>query len=606
MPVVKMPNGDQVSFPDEMPKEQIRDLIASKFPDAVPKPESKGTYRGMILPYEHNMDTGDVSLAMPRLLQGLIDSGTQAVTAPGRAYRGELQVMGPDGNVSPEAIEEGVNFAAWMSPAAPGAAVPSGYVRVAPQPKPLTEGQKVAQAGDRLGVQLPRAVTSDSTAAQQMGKITSNVPLAGTPLRRASEKAVEQLDDAARGVQSRLGTGDRAVAGASVREGVEAYSKGTLGARIGQLEDDVAKAVNPEVLTPLAKTRQLAAQIAAGRKEGALAGEGKAVSLVSDAIARDGMTFNGIRTLRTSIREMLDNPSLIPADISKTELKRVYTALTDDLRAAAQNAGGKEGLAKFELANRTEALIARDREALQRIMGRNSSDEKIADNLLAMAGNTSRANIKDLMLAKKAVSKETWDELSSAALAKMGRDAEGNFTPDRFLTAWGKMNPSGKKLMFSGEVGKSLDDIATVSSRFKRLNQFANPSGTGQTGIGAAYLSGMFLDPTTVIGSIVGTNALARYMARPQVVKEVASYSKAYELAARAPSATTQKHLAERARALALVVANDNPSLAAQMQSSLAGVKKVAGQDEGVGGEGAEIDQNGQTSRPRQLAPNET
>jgi hypothetical protein len=605
MPVVKMPNGDQVSFPDEMPKEQIRDLIASKFPESVPKPESKGTYRGQILPYEHNMDTGEVSFAVPRLIQGLYDSAARAVTAPGRAYRGELQVMGPDGNVSPEAIEEGVNFAAWMSPAAPGSAVAKG-ARVAPQPKPLTEGQKVAHAGERLGVQLPRAVTSDSVAAQQMGKITSNVPLAGTPLRKASEKAVEQLDDAARGVQSRLGTGERAVAGASVREGVEAYAKGTLGGRIAQLEDDVAKAVNPDVITPLTKTRQLAAQITAGRKEGALAGEGKAVSLVSDAISREGMTFNGIRTLRTSIREMLDNPSLIPADISKAELKRVYSSLTDDLRAAAQNAGGKEGLAKFDLANRTEALIARDREALQRIMGRNASDEKIADNLLAMAGNTSRANIKDLMLAKKAVSKETWDELSSAALAKMGRDAEGNFTPDRFLTAWGKMNPSSKKLLFPGEVGKSLDDIATVSSRFKRLNQFANPSGTGQTGIGAAYLSGMFLDPTTVIGSIVGTNALARYMARPQVVKEVASYSKAYELAARMPSPAAQKHLAERARSLALVVANDNPTLAAQMQSSLAGVKKVAGQDEGVGGEGAEIDQGGKPYRPRQLAPFET
>jgi hypothetical protein len=32
MPIVKMPNGDQVSFPDDMPKEQIRDMIAKKFP----------------------------------------------------------------------------------------------------------------------------------------------------------------------------------------------------------------------------------------------------------------------------------------------------------------------------------------------------------------------------------------------------------------------------------------------------------------------------------------------------------------------------------------------------------------------------------------------
>lgn len=42
MPIVTMPDGTNVQFPDEMPKEQIRDLIATKFPDAVPqaKPEA--------------------------------------------------------------------------------------------------------------------------------------------------------------------------------------------------------------------------------------------------------------------------------------------------------------------------------------------------------------------------------------------------------------------------------------------------------------------------------------------------------------------------------------------------------------------------------------
>lgn len=41
MPVVKMPDGTQVRFPDDMPREQIRDMIASKFPDAVPRAESQ-------------------------------------------------------------------------------------------------------------------------------------------------------------------------------------------------------------------------------------------------------------------------------------------------------------------------------------------------------------------------------------------------------------------------------------------------------------------------------------------------------------------------------------------------------------------------------------
>lgn len=40
MPIVKMPDGTQVSFPDEMPREQIRDMIAKKFPEVAPKPQA--------------------------------------------------------------------------------------------------------------------------------------------------------------------------------------------------------------------------------------------------------------------------------------------------------------------------------------------------------------------------------------------------------------------------------------------------------------------------------------------------------------------------------------------------------------------------------------
>lgn len=605
MVVVKMPNGDQVSFPDAMPKEQIRDLISSKFPDAVPHKESKGSYRGTILPYEKNLDTGETSWAIPGLLSGMFESGKSALTAPGRAMSGELPVMGPDGNVTQQAIGEGVNFASWATPSSPA----SGLIQKASPAVPeriLSEGDQVARAAGRIGVDLPRAVSSDSMPMQQMGKIISSMPIGGNPLKKASQAAISQIDDAAMGVQKALGSGDRSLAGAAMREGVSDYSKNVLGGKIAQLEGDVAKAMNQQTMTPLNKTREIVANIVKNRQAGALAGEGKAASLVSDAIKREGMTFDGIRTLRTSIREMLDNPSLIPSDISQSELKRIYTSLSDDLRSAAANSGGREGLSLFEKANRAEAQIAREREALQRIFGRNASDERVADNLISMAGNTSRANIKDLMRAKNAVSKETWDELASSALARMGRDQEGNFTPDRFLTSWGKLNNSGKRLLFSSpEASKALDDIAMVSSRFKKLNEFANPSGTAPTGAGFGYIVGALVDPTTVIGSIVGTNILSRFMASPRAVQEVSAYAKAYEMAARMPGPKTAEALAIRARSLALLAANDNPSAASQIASSLSSVQKVASQDGGVVREGAEINQRGKDSRPRQLLPNE-
>lgn len=40
MPIVQMPDGTRVRFPDDMPPDQIRDMIASRFPDAVPKSDA--------------------------------------------------------------------------------------------------------------------------------------------------------------------------------------------------------------------------------------------------------------------------------------------------------------------------------------------------------------------------------------------------------------------------------------------------------------------------------------------------------------------------------------------------------------------------------------
>ena len=43
MPTVRMPNGDLVRFPDEMPREEIGQFIESKFPGAFAPPERKST-----------------------------------------------------------------------------------------------------------------------------------------------------------------------------------------------------------------------------------------------------------------------------------------------------------------------------------------------------------------------------------------------------------------------------------------------------------------------------------------------------------------------------------------------------------------------------------
>lgn len=50
MPIVRMPDGTQVRFPDEMPQEQIKGLIAQKFPQVAPQPNKDEAFPDLPVP----------------------------------------------------------------------------------------------------------------------------------------------------------------------------------------------------------------------------------------------------------------------------------------------------------------------------------------------------------------------------------------------------------------------------------------------------------------------------------------------------------------------------------------------------------------------------
>lgn len=575
MPVVKMPDGTNVQFPDDMAPDQIRGMIASKFPEvAAPQPQPN-EFRGTIVPYKQNLDTGELSLAVPKIAQAIWESAKSAVTAPGRAMSGELQVTGPDGRTSMEAIGEGLNAAAWMSPASPAAGLP---LKPAKGLTPKPDGLQAAEAAQRLGIDLPRAVSSESTAVQQFGKGLTNVPIGGTPLRKASETAIGQLDDAAKGVQQAFGSGSVERAGSMAREGMTDFATNTLKTAVSKRYDTVDDLVTQNVLTPLSNTSKVAADIMAKRGNAKIAGNSRAVELVRKALnEKEGLNYQGIKDLRTNIGELVDNPTLRPTGMAEGELKRIYGALSDDLRSAVGRAGGERASKAFEEANSFAAKVAKERQALDSIIGRQTSDEGIFAKVQAMAGSTSRADMQNLMRVKGSVSKETWDEIASATLSRMGRDPDGKFSPDRFLTAYGKMSENGKKAMFGGSHAQAIDDIAAVSRRFKQMNQYANPSGTAQNVMGPAIGFGAISEPMTTIASVAGARVASTILAKPLSADKVAKWAKAYEAAALKPSVKTTSMLNARARVLSLEVAKEMgaPNAARQIFEAISMVGKA-------------------------------
>ncbi len=429
-----------------------------------------------------------------------------------------------------------------------GAGAPTARPGVGLRP-PVKPGSVVSTAANRLGVQIPRAVTTDSTAVQRAAATARNVPFAGDPLVKATERAVTQLGSKAGEIAQGYGGGTTAGAGEAAKSAIARYITGTTKARSKKLYDAVDNLVNNNVKTRLSNTSAIYDQISAERSAAALP-SGKAQTMIEDAIGRDGLTYQGIKKLRTYLGEMLDN-GILPEGLSGAELKQIYGALSDDLAASVKASGGPKAAAAFERANRYYKLVSDRRAALAKIVGMdgNAPAEAVFSRIATMAGSTSRADIAKLLQARKAIGADDWNEFVSGIVSSMGRNPTvrgapeslqvSDFSPERFLTAYSKMSKEGRSILFRSagneNLASSLDDIATISTRFKELQKFSNPSGTAQNvsgvGIGAALMTA----PLTTITSVIGGRALATALSKPASVAAIADWSKKYERAARHP-----------------------------------------------------------------------
>jgi hypothetical protein len=235
--------------------------------------------------------------------------------------------------------------------------------------------------------------------------------------------------------------------------------------------------------------------------------------------------------------------------MSGGDLKRIYGALTDDLRSSVLVGGSPKAVAEFDRANRYYKLVSDRRESLAKIVGESGDvpAEKVFDKLRAMATSSGRADHAKLAQARKVIGAEDWNDFASGVVARLGRDVEGKFSPDRFLTDYGKLSEAGKTLLFKsggkGDLAQHLDDIARVSSRFKELQKFANPSGSAQAilggGIGVGLsplLHGDVVTPLKTIGTVVGARTLAYALSRPATASSVAKLVRAQHSLATSPS----------------------------------------------------------------------
>lgn len=482
----------------------------------------------------------------------------------GDVARGNKDVFDPaTGHVSDEAIKQGADLGMVFTPAVPGLkAVGSGpSASAAEAPKIVQSAEapvvnEVAAAAQRADVPVPRFIASESMPTQRAASVLKNVPLAGDPLVKSYGRTLEALGEKAKGVADDLGGATVESAGEGAASGVKDWIKTKSSEKVSKLYDDVDQLVNQDARVELANTSDTVSKILAKRQNARIPGDSKAVNQVLEAIQSEGLNYQGVKDLRTNLGEMLKS-SVLPEGMSGAELKQIYGALTEDLKTVVGQAGGDKALKAFNRANSYNAAVSRRRESLTRIVGRdgNASPAQVYDRIIAAAGGTSRADSKLLFQAKKAMEPEEWSGVVSAAVSRLGRDVEGKFSPDRFVTDFNKkLSPSGRTALFgheATELHQILTDIGTISSRMKKLEkQFGNPSGTAQNmigaGIGGGGAAAAILEPTTaltMVGAMVGGRALASLLSKPTSARVVRNYAKVLELDMRKSSATTRKEL---------------------------------------------------------------
>lgn len=485
---------------------------------------------------------------------GILGAIKSAATLPRDVMEGKARLPSHEGRV-PGSVPYGdpesaglrvADLATLASPVNPAVragdfAIP-GLARTVATPPPPAIGANLA--AQNIGVDLPRAIGSDSQLTRFMGQVANKMP-GGGPMQERIGGAVKQTGDAlANAAEMAGGAADPMAAGQGFRTGIQESFKPNIKARVGALYDEVGKHVDPNFSRPLDATQGAISDIVARRVASGEADPGKAIKTVLGGATRPGgLTFEGVKDLRTRVGEMLDT-GIFPEGMSQHELRRIYGSLSDDLKATVQASGGDKGMAAFNRANAAHKFAEDWKDNIGKVLGTDRSGEGITSAILRMASNGSTGDLKALTMARAAVPKPAWQDVASTAVSTLGKDRKGEFSPAIFMNDYAKLSDRGKVLLFadvgSGGVLSHLNDISAVSKKFVEAGKLANTSGTA--GHNAAYtmlgggaaglLHGSLIEPITALTTVVGNNLMARALSSPASAASVARWVRTYDAVA--------------------------------------------------------------------------
>lgn len=251
------------------------------------------------------------------------------------------------------------------------------------------------------------------------------------------------------------------------------------------------------------------------------------------------LPYEAVKKLRTLVGGEIENVSLA-SDVPRSKWKALYGALSQDLKSAAEQAGPGASKAFNRASNHYSAGTSRI-DALSTVLDKSGGPEAIYN----AATSGTRDGATTLRTVMQSLKPDEQKVLASTMIRRLGKatagqqNAEGDqFSMSTFLTNWSKLSPQAKATMFD-RFGKGfrsdMDAVARMASNVRQGSKvFANPSGSAssaaQLGTVGAFimsaLTGNVGGAAAIAGGAGTTNAIARLMTSPRIVKIIAQQSK--------------------------------------------------------------------------------
>lgn len=378
--------------------------------------------------------------------------------------------------------------------------------------------QAVIDAGERQDVYVSRHVAGGTPSRMAAG-VTGVTP-GRIPLERAAQRTVGDLRSARDRTAASIGTVlDDAGAGQRAQAGARTFLRESA-----DRADDLAARIPIHPTQPASLTNtgaaldDLTAGLTSNPRLSAIMEDGQLLAF-RDALREGGLSWGDLRRFRSLIGEKIGQPQVAGEATSRSALRRLYGAISDDMRTTAE-AQGPRALSAFNRFNQYwRGRESRREGALEAILGRNfdASPEQAFAQINRWAQNDHRTTgqvLRSLPLADRNSVRASLFSRMGTARAGQQEAAGGAFSPSTFATQWNQLSPRAKNFLIpDARHRRNLNDIALLSTAARQAEKFTNWSNSALGVTGTAGVAGMMSHPWQTLLAGAGTYGIGQQLA---------------------------------------------------------------------------------------------